>query len=213
VNPDRWRRITEIFHAAIARDERTRDAFLEEACRPDPSLREEVDRLLQSHHDAGSFGETQLAASAPHLAPGASFGPYVLGELLGAGGMGEVYRARDPKLGRDVAIKVLPAHVTGDPDRLSRFTREARLLASFNHPNVGAIYEVEDAGGVQGLVLELIDGPTLADRLTKGVIPIREALGIARQIAAALEAAHERGIVHRDLKPANVKITSAGVVK
>ena len=127
--------------------------------------------------------------------------------------MGEVYRARDPKLGRDVAIKVLPAAVTSDPNRLSRFTREARLLASLNHPNIGAIYEVEDAGGVQGLVLELIDGPALSDRLSRGALPIREALGIARQIATALEAAHEKGIIHRDLKPANIKITPAGAVK
>jgi hypothetical protein len=127
--------------------------------------------------------------------------------------MGEVYRARDPKLGRDVAIKVLPAHVTADPDRLSRFTREARLLASLNHPNIGAIYEIEEASGIQGLVLELIDGPTLADRVARGPVPLREAFEIGRQIAAALEAAHERGIVHRDLKPANIKVTSAGVVK
>ena len=210
---DRWRQITEIFHAALAREGDARDAFLTDACRQDPSLREEVERLIASHQEAGTFGETAAARSAPHLAPGTSFGPYVVGTLLGAGGMGEVYRARDPKLGRDVAIKVLPADVTGDPHRLSRFTREARLLASLNHPNVGAIYEVEDAGGVRALVLELIDGPTLADRLAGGALPQREAFGIARQIAAALEAAHEKGIVHRDLKPANIKITPAGVVK
>ncbi len=213
MDSDRWRRITEIFHAALARGERTRDTFLDEACRHDPSLRDDVDRLLRSHHEAGAFGETLPGPSAGHLVPGASFGPYVVGELLGAGGMGEVYRARDPKLGRDVAIKVLPAHVTADPDRLSRFTREARLLAALNHPNVGAIYEVEEAGGLRGLVLELIEGGTLADRLEGGALPLRESLGIARQIASALEAAHEKGIVHRDLKPANVKITPAGVVK
>jgi eukaryotic-like serine/threonine-protein kinase len=212
MNPDRWRQITAIFHEALARDVRTRDAFLDEACRQDPSLRDEVDRLLRSHDEAGTFGETAMTSPA-HLTPGTPFGPYVVGELLGAGGMGEVYRARDPKLNRDVAIKVLPAHVTADPDRLSRFTREARLLASLNHPNVGAIYEVEDAGGLRGLVLELIDGPTLSDRLSRGALPTREALGIARQVAAALEAAHENGIVHRDLKPANIKITPAGVVK
>jgi eukaryotic-like serine/threonine-protein kinase len=210
---DRWRQITEIFHAALSREGDARDAFLTDACRQDPSLREEVERLMASHQEAGTFGETAVARAAPRLAPGTPFGPYVLGTLLGAGGMGEVYRARDPKLGRDVAIKVLPADVTGDPDRLSRFTREARLLASLNHPNVGAIYEVEDAGAVRGLVLELIDGPTLADRLAGGALPQREVFGIARQIAAALEAAHEKGIVHRDLKPANVKITPAGVVK
>ena len=213
MNPDRWQQITEIFHAAIARDEASRDAFLDNACRVDPSLRVDVERLIASHREASGFGETPVAGPAAQLARGTSFGPYIVGGLLGAGGMGEVYRARDPKLGRDVAIKVLPADVTSDPDRLSRFTREARLLASLNHPNVGAIYEVEDVGGVRGLVLELIDGPTLSDRLARGALPLRESLGIARQIAAALEAAHEKGIVHRDLKPANVKLTPAGVVK
>jgi eukaryotic-like serine/threonine-protein kinase len=213
MKPDRWKRITDIFHAALARDDASRNTFLDQACRDDPALRDEVERLLASHRDAGTFGDRAASSTVAHLKQGSSFGPYIVGELLGAGGMGEVYRARDPKLGRDVAIKVLPAAVTSDPDRLSRFTREARLLASLNHPNVGAIYEVEDASGVQGLVLELIDGTTLSDRLSRGGLPIREALGIARQIAAALEAAHERGIVHRDLKPANVKITAAGVVK
>jgi serine/threonine protein kinase len=213
MNPDRWRQITEIFHAALERDGTSRDRFLDDACRHDPSLRAEVDRLIMSHRDAGAFGEAPLAASAVHLAPGTAFGAYLVSGLLGAGGMGEVYRARDPKLGRDVAIKVLPEAVANDPDRLSRFTREARLLAALNHPNVGAIYEVEDAGGLRGLVLELIEGPTLADRLGGGALPAREALGIARQIAAALEAAHAKGIIHRDLKPANVKLTPAGVVK
>src|SRR5262245_36941721 len=213
MDPDRWRQITKIFHEALAHDPKSRDTFLDEACRSDPSLRAEVEQLITSHDDAGGFGDSPVAGSANHLAPGSTFGPYVVGDLLGAGGMGEVYRARDPKLGRDVAIKVLPAAVTSDPDRLARFTREARLLASLNHPNVGAIYEVEDAGGLRGLVLELIDGPPLADRLAAGALPVREALGIARQIAAALEAAHAKGIIHRDLKPANVKLSTNGVVK
>ena len=213
MKPDRWKRITDIFHAALAHDDASRSTFLDQACDDDPALRDEVDRLLAAHRDAGTFGDRTESAAAAHLKPGSAFGPYIVGELLGAGGMGEVYRARDPKLGRDVAIKVLPAAVTSDPNRLSRFTREARLLASLNHPNIGAIYEVEDAGGVQGLVLELIDGPALSDRLSRGALPIREALGIARQIATALEAAHEKGIIHRDLKPANVKITPAGAVK
>jgi serine/threonine protein kinase len=213
MDPDRWRQITKVFHEALAHDPKSRDTFLDEACRSDPSLRAEVEQLITSHDDAGGFGDTSVAGSANHLAPGSTFGPYVVGDLLGAGGMGEVYRARDPKLGRDVAIKVLPADVTSDPDRLARFTREARLLASLNHPNVGAIYEVEDAGGVRGLVLELIDGPTLGERLAGGALPVREALRIARQIAAALEAAHAKGIIHRDLKPANVKLTPDGIVK
>ena len=127
--------------------------------------------------------------------------------------MGEVYRAHDTKLGRDVAIKILPSHFTSDPDRLARFEREARVLASLNHPHIGAIYGLEDADGVRALVLELVQGETLADRIARGPIPLNDALTIARQIVDALDAAHERGIVHRDLKPANIKITPDGVVK
>ena len=128
---------------------------------------------------------------------------------LGAGGMGEVYRARDSKLGRDVAIKILPPHFTADPERRARFAREARLLATLNHPHIGAIYGLEEADGVTALVLELVEGPTLADRLARGPLPIADALAIARQIAEALDAAHEKGIVHRDLKPANIVLQSA----
>ena len=131
-------------------------------------------------------------------------GPYTIVAPLGAGGMGEVYRARDSKLGRDVAIKILPSHFTADPERRSRFAREARLLATLNHPHIGAIYGLEETDGVAALVLELVEGPTLADRLERGPLPIADALSIARQIAEALDAAHEKGIVHRDLKPANV---------
>src|SRR5258706_10657625 len=141
------------------------------------------------------------------LGSGARVGVYEIGSLLGAGGMGEVYRARDTKLGRDVAIKVLPAAVAMDPERLARFEREARLLATLNHPNIGAIYGVEESSGVIALVLELVEGETLANRMTKGsgqraqgfAVPVAEALTIARQIAEALDAAHERGIIHRDL--------------
>ena len=122
--------------------------------------------------------------------------------------MGEVYRARDSKLGRDVAIKILPSHFTADPERRSRFAREARLLATLNHPHIGAIYGLEETDGVTALVLELVEGPTLADRLARGPLPIPEALAIARQIAEALDAAHEKGIVHRDLKPANIVLQS-----
>ena len=144
---------------------------------------------------------------------GRRLGAYQLYERIGIGGMGEVYRARDTKLGRDVAIKILPPHFTNHPDRLARFEREARVLASLNHPHIGAIYGLEDADGVRALVLELIDGETLADRIARGPIPLNDTLSIARQIAEGLEAAHEKGIVHRDLKPANIKITPAGVVK
>ncbi len=144
---------------------------------------------------------------------GRRIGTYQIQTLLGAGGMGEVYRAHDTRLGRDVAIKFLSQALTGNPDRLARFEREARLLAAVNHPNIATIHGLEESDGVCALVLELIEGETLADRLKRGALPVPEALAIARQIADALDAAHEKGIVHRDLKPANVKITPAGSVK
>src|SRR5712691_9794810 len=147
------------------------------------------------------------------IAAGTRLGPYEVLSRLGAGGMGEVYRARDGKLNRDVAIKVLPAAFAADAERLARFRREAQVLAALNHPHIAAIYGLEESGGVEALVLELVPGETVAERLAKGPLPVEEALEIARQIAEALEAAHERGIVHRDLKPANVKLTPEGKVK
>ncbi len=147
------------------------------------------------------------------LAPGTRLGAYELLMLVGTGGMGEVYRARDAKLNRDVAIKVLPSEVAADPERIARFEREARTLAALNHPNIGAIFGFEDAGGVPALVLELVDGPTLADRIAGKPLPPDEAIAIARQIAGALEAAHDQGVVHRDLKPANIKVRDDGTVK
>jgi eukaryotic-like serine/threonine-protein kinase len=147
------------------------------------------------------------------LAPGTRLGPYEVLAAIGAGGMGEVFRARDSKLGRDVALKVLPDAFAADAERMARFQREAKMLASLNHPNIASIYGFEDTTGAHALVMELVDGPTLADRIAGGAIPLDEALPIARQIAEGLEYAHERGIVHRDLKPANVKVTPDGAVK
>ena len=147
------------------------------------------------------------------LQPGTTLGPYSVTAKIGEGGMGEVYRARDTKLDRDVALKVLPQAFTDDPDRLARFEREAKVLASLNHPNIGHIYGLEEAEGQKALVLELVEGPTLADRIAQGPIPVDEALPIAKQIAEALEAAHERGVIHRDLKPANIKVREDGMVK
>ena len=147
------------------------------------------------------------------LSAGTRLGAYEIVSALGAGGMGEVYRARDAKLNRDVALKVLPELFACDPDRLARFKREAQVLASLNHPNIAAIYGFEESKGVQALVLELVEGPTLADRVAQGPIPIDDALPMARQIAEALEAAHEQGIIHRDLKPANIKVRPDGAVK
>ena len=147
------------------------------------------------------------------LTPGTKLGLYEITSLLGEGGMGEVYRARDARLGRDVAIKVLPIAFVRDPERLARFEREARLLAAMSHSGIGAIYGFEDGGGRPGLVMELVEGPTLAERLAQGPLPEDEVLDVARQLAEALEYAHDRGIVHRDLKPANIKLRPDGTVK
>jgi serine/threonine-protein kinase len=147
------------------------------------------------------------------LVPGARIGGYEILSVLGAGGMGEVYRARDTRLNRDVAIKVVLAAMAGDPERIARFDREAQLLASINHPHIGAIYGIEESGDARALVMELVEGPTLADRIARAAIPLDETVAIALQIAAALEAAHELGIVHRDLKPANIKVRVDGTVK
>ena len=147
------------------------------------------------------------------LGPGVRLGPYEVIAAIGAGGMGEVYRARDTKLNRDVALKILPATFASDPDRLARFHREAQVLASLNHPHIAAIYGFEDSGDTHALVLELVEGPTLADRIALGPLPVDEAIAIAAQLAEALEAAHEQGIIHRDLKPANIKLKADGTVK
>src|SRR5438093_10285704 len=142
-----------------------------------------------------------------------TLGGFEVLSILGRGGMGEVYRARDTKLKREVAIKILPEEFSRDPNRVARFQREAEVLASLNHPNIAAIYDLEEALGARFLVLELVEGETLADRIARGPLPVEEALGIARQICEALEAAHEKGITHRDLKPANIKLTPDGKVK
>src|SRR5687767_14070913 len=147
------------------------------------------------------------------LTPGVRIRGYEISGLLGAGGMGEVYRARDTRLKRDVALKALPTAFANDPDRLARFQREAELLATLNHPHIAGIYGIEQSENGTTLVLELVEGPTLAERIAEGPIPLDEALSMARQIAEALEAAHEHGIIHRDLKPANIKVRSDGTVK
>ena len=214
MTPERWRQVTAIFHAARGREPAIRAAFLDQACAGDASLRSEVDSLLAGHEDAGRAGTSAVSTGGlPQLSPGTAFGQYRIEGLVGSGGMGQVYRATDPRLHRTVAIKVLMPTLVPDAETDARFEREARLLASLNHPNIAAIHGLETAGTVQGLVLEFVDGQTLGTRLSKGRVPVPEALTIARQIALALEAAHEKGIVHRDLKPANVKTTPSGVVK
>ena len=207
---ERWAQISRIYNDAAALAPVDRAAFLRNACGDDEVLRAEIESLLRDDSRANAL----LQSKGWHTTLiGQRIGGYEIRSLLGVGGMGEVYRARDPKLDRDVAIKVLPAAFASDAERLARFQREARLLASLNHPHIGGIYGFEDASGVPALVLELVEGDTLAERLRTGRIPVSEALHIARQIADALEIAHEHGIVHRDLKPANIKITSKGTVK
>ncbi|HEY2120323.1 MAG TPA: protein kinase [Candidatus Acidoferrum sp.] len=147
------------------------------------------------------------------LAAGAKLGPYEITSPLGAGGMGDVYLAQDARLSRSVAIKILPDKFSCDADRMARFDREAKVLASLNHPNIAAIYGLEESNNVRALVMELVDGPTLAERIKQGQLPLDETLSIAKQIAEALEYAHERSIIHRDLKPSNVKITPNGAAK
>ena len=147
------------------------------------------------------------------LQPGTRLGSFEVLGPLGAGGMGEVYRARDTRLGREVAIKVLPERFARDPDRVARFEREARLLAALNHPGIGAIYGVEEVRLARCIVMELVPGETLAERIARGPMPLEEACDLSRQIAEALEAAHEKGVIHRDLKPANIKVTPDGKVK
>jgi serine/threonine protein kinase len=147
------------------------------------------------------------------IAVGTRLGPYEVLSGIGSGGMGEAYRAHDTKLGRDIALKVLPDSLAHDPERLARFEREAHLLAALNHPHIAHIHGFDDSTGTAALVMELVEGPTLADRIAQGPIPLDEALPIAKQVADALEAAHEQGIIHRDLKPANIKVRADGTVK
>ena len=147
------------------------------------------------------------------LQVGSRLGHYDVTALIGEGGMGQVYQATDTKLSRQVALKILPEAFATDPDRLARFQREAQVLASLNHPGIAAIYGIEESDDTRALALELIEGPTLADRIAQGPIPVDESLPIAKQIAEALEAAHEQGVIHRDLKPANIKVRPDGTVK
>ncbi len=229
----RWARVKALFQAVVERPASDRAAFLAGAAAGDEALRRDVQALLASDAADVSFVDGWLPAdeavgrdlpAVPSLpigeteAPlvlrsGDRIGPYEVVAALGAGAMGEVYRARDTKLSRAVALKVLPQPFALDPDRLVRFKREAQMLAALNHPNIAAIYGLEESAGAQALVLELVEGPTLADRIAQGPIPLEQALPIAKQIAEALEAAHEQGIIHRDLKPSNVKVRADGLVK
>ena len=220
MTPERWQHVERLYHEALEREASQRAGFLREASPGDDALRREVESLL-AQEDGGSLLEKPALEVAAKALAGDS-GPSLLGRqiggyqvicLLGAGGMGEVYEARDSKLGRKVAIKILPASFANDAERLARFQREARMLAALNHPNIATIYGLEQSDSVHYLVMELVPGQTLAERIIKGALPLDESLRIAGQIAQALEAAHEKGVIHRDLKPANIKVTPEGRAK
>jgi len=172
-----------------------------------------VGRSIERQNAADATCPRDFTPYCVPATPGTRLGVYEVVASIGAGGMGQVFRARDTKLDRDVAIKILPEAFAHDADRLARFQREAKTLASLNHPNIAAIYGLEESGGVTALVMELVEGDDLSQRIARGAIPLDEALPIAKQIAEALEAAHERGIIHRDLKPANIKVRPDGTVK
>ena len=208
----RWAKIEEIYFGALSQPAQERPAYLEAACSHDSAMRREVDSLLaQDHSGAGPLDRPAWAdaealltpAAAPEMPPGTRLGPYEITGLLGQGGMGRVYAAHDSRLGRSVALKVASTEFS------DRFRQEARAVAALNHPNICTLYDV----GPNYLVMELVEGPTLAERIRKGPIPPAESIEIARQIAEAPEAAHERVVVHRDLKPGNIKIKPDGKVK
>jgi tRNA A-37 threonylcarbamoyl transferase component Bud32 len=218
-----WRRVKALFDQAVELPANEREGFLRGAT-PDDTLRAEVASLLATDQASGFLDRLASAACVgrvapvapagePVLVPGGRLGSYEIVSLVGLGAMSEVYRARDLTLNREVALKVLLPPLADDPDRSARFKREAQLLATLNHQNIATIYGFEEPDGTQALVMELIDGLTLAERIARGPIGIREALNVALQIAVALEAAHDKGIIHRDLKPANIKIAAHGLVK
>ena len=221
VTPERWEQVGRLYEAACALAAHDRTAFLRDACSGDDSLRREVESLLATDAEAGDY----LNAGALHDAAniiaeggslsllGKTFDHYTVLSLLGAGGMGEVYRARDSRLGRDVAIKTIPGLVMATPDVRSRFETEARAVASLSHPNVRALHDVGEVDGRLYAVMELLEGETLRGRLERGPLPLRKAVDIGTAIAEGLGAAHSKGIVHRDLKPENVFITTGGQVK
>jgi serine/threonine protein kinase len=217
---DQWKQISALYDAALRLPEDERADYLKKHA-PNENVRLEVESLL-AHEQSGEqllespameVAAKMMAEQMPVLKTGQTIGHYEIISLLGKGGMGEVYQAKDTKLGRDVAIKVLPIEFAIDAGRVERFQREARLLAALNHPNIAGIHGLEESGGSNFLVMELVGGETLADRIKAGPIPVEEVLKLALQIAEGLEAAHEKGIIHRDLKPANIKVTPEGKIK
>jgi hypothetical protein len=222
----RWQKVETLYHAALEREPDERAAFLADACADDSGLLREVEELLRHDGAAGSFMQdnalavaaqalepNELSQTAPQLFPGQGIGAYKILALLGCGGMGVVYRARDERLRRDVAIKVLPASLAHDADRLRRFEQEAHATSALNHPNILTVYDIGAHEGAPFIVAELLEGAELRAQLEPGALPARRALEYAQQITQGLAAAHEKGIVHRDLKPENLFVTKDGRVK
>src|SRR5262245_32002904 len=226
MKPERWKQVEQLYHAALEPAPDDRKAFLAETCAGDLALRREVEELLGYDCAAESFIKgnalafearrlepEDLSQTAPQLLPGQQIGAYKILALLGRGGMGVVYRARDERLRRDVAIKVLPASFANDADRLRRFEQEAHATSALNHPNILTIYDIGAYGGAPFIVAELLEGEELRAQLEPGALPARRALEYAQQIATGLAAAHAKGIVHRDLKPENLFVTKDELVK
>ena len=221
MEPGRWGRITDIYHATIARPPEERASFLGEECHGDESLRKQVEAMVKSHERSGNFIESPAFAVAPELLIdeptgdliGQLIGHYRIESLLGVGGMGEVYLARDERLGRKVALKLLPEHLTEDETQLSRFKTEARTASALNHPNILTVHEIGAEGNRHFIATEFIEGITLRALLARGRMNLHDALEIAVQVASALAAAHETGVVHRDIKPENIMLRPDGYAK
>ena len=213
MKPEPWHEIHKLLDAVLELAPDARPAFLAKACASDPDLLKEVESLLAAYEHAGSTFLEEPAVPVVALRPGAKLGTYAIVKMVGAGGMGEVYRARDTVLGREVAIKILPPIFSRDADRLRRFEQEARAAAAPNHPNILSIHQLGTHAGAPYLVSEFLEGETLRSRLERGGLPASTAVDYTLQLVNGLAAAHERGIVHRDLKPENVFLASNGLVK
>src|SRR5208283_1776599 len=214
---ERWKQVEELFEAAQQRPVEQRAEFLRQACPDDPELRAEVESLLKAAESRDPLLDGSPLSSVeergPALKPGDKLGSFQIIALIGKGGMGEVYRARDPRLKRDVAIKTLPSGFAADRERIARFEREARAASALNHPNIVSVHDIGCEGGVSFIVSELVDGETLARMIQRGPLPLRKLVEVSTQICDGLAAAHAAGVVHRDLKPGNIMLTRDGRVK
>src|SRR5215813_1698373 len=221
MTPERWQKVNDLFHSALKCDPADRAAFLEKACGDDSALRTEIESLITSHDNSDGLVEAYPFEAAmglfkedqADLTVGQRIGQYKILSLLGRGGMGEVYLANDSKLGRRVALKLLPSRFTQDQDRVRRFEQEARAASALNHPNILTIFDIEEIEGTHFIATEYIEGRTLRQRMADGRMELREALDVATQVASALSAAHQAGIAHRDIKPENIMLRPDGYAK